>query len=238
MASALTPSTRNPLFNTTPQKRLSKPVLTGIAVAGVLHLGLAAYIIQEKFVIKAAPMPDGPPAIEAPFITIEPKKPKPVPQEEVRKTPIKVHNPDVVTEIAPPPLEVTPAPIDTPAPAGPAIPVINGPAEGTAAPTSVAPVGPAYVKAVWSRFPDSAALLEYYPARAMDAEIEGTATLACTVHDTKGRVKCQILSESPKGYGFGDAAVRAVEARGRADTSNGAVEVGSVMRMKMGFSLE
>jgi len=238
MASALTPSTRNPLFNTSPQKRLSRPVIAGIAIAGVLHVGLAAYIIHERFEIKAVPLPEGPPAIEAPFIRLEPKKTEPKPTQEVRKTPVRLRDPQPVAAPDTPPLEVVPTPVDAgPSVAGP-VTVLSGSPEGSGVVRPVASTGPAYVKAVWSRFPDSETMLTYYPARAIDAEVEGAATLACTVHDTKGRVKCEVLSETPKGYGFGDAAVRAVEAKGRADTSRGQVEVGAVMRVRMGFTLQ
>ncbi|UDF04469.1 energy transducer TonB [Asticcacaulis sp. AND118] len=238
MASTLIPPTRNPLFNTTPQKRLTPPVIAGVAVATLVHVGLAAYIIHERFEVKMAQTPDGEIIMETPIITLERKKPDPVVQEQKpATTPIRIHDPVTVTPLAEETIPVTPATPDSPVATGPITTIVGqlGPVAETG-PVIVAP--PAYVKAVWSRFPDSSALLDYYPARAMDAEIEGTTTLACTVRDTKGRVKCEVLSESPKSYGFGDAAVRVVEAKGRADTSNGAVEVGAVMRVKMGFALQ
>lgn len=237
MASALIPPTRNPLFQTPAQKRLSPPVVMGIAVATLVHLGLAAYIIHERFEVKLAETPDGTKVMEAPMVIIEPKPAPVVEKPRPQSPPIRLNTPDHISQPVENPLPMVETPTSLPETVGPVTsysaqpgPVVeSGPVQAT---------GPTYVKAVWSRFPDSATLLEYYPARAMDAEVEGAATLACTVRDTKGRVKCEVLSESPRGYGFGDAAVRAVEAKGRADTSNGAVEVGATMRVKMGFALQ
>lgn len=238
MASTLIPPTRNPLFHTQPQKRLTPSVMAGIAVATLAHLGLAVYIINERFEVKLAEAPDGTPVIEAPVVTLKPKKTEPVVQaSKPQTTPIRINQPDTITQPVSDPSPLVATPTDLPQTTGP-IPVITGQPGPVADPGPVHVTGPTYVKAVWSRFPDSAVLLEYYPARAMDAEVEGTATLACTVRDTKGRVKCEVMSEDPRGYGFGDAAVRAVEARGRADTSNGAVEVGATMRVRMGFTLQ
>lgn len=238
MATTIIPPTRNPLFQAPAQKRLSKPVMVGIGFASVVHLGLAAYIINERFEVKLAQAPDGTPVIEAPMITFKPKPTEPTVQERrPQTTPIRLNRPDTQAPPVEDSLPLVATPTDLPEVTGP-IPVITGQPGTVAEPGPVHAVGPTYVKAVWSRFPDSAVLMEYYPARAMDAEVEGAATLACTVRDTKGRVKCEVLSEDPRGYGFGDAAVRAVEAKGRADTSNGAVEVGATMRVKMGFALQ
>jgi len=110
MASTLTPLSRNPVFNTAPQKRLSRPVVIGLTVAGIVHLGLAAYIIHERFEIKAAETPEGTRLIEGTFLTIEPKKPDPTPPAEVRKSPVRIHDPKVVTPTATSTIDATPAP--------------------------------------------------------------------------------------------------------------------------------
>ncbi|ESQ78037.1 hypothetical protein [Asticcacaulis sp. YBE204] len=238
MASAVNHPSRNPLFDRLPQKRLSPTVASGVAIAILIHAGLAAYIIHERFQIAVPEEVDVPPPFTGAILNMEKPKPKPEPteQKEVRQTTTVIHTPadPVISDVTP--LEVAPTPpVDVQPGSGPVVTLT-----GTPGPTTVsdAPVGPFYVKAVWSKFPDANAMMQYYPARATDAEVEGSATLACTVTDTKGRVRCDILGETPKGYGFGDAAVRAVEAKGRADTSAGAVQVGSVMKVRMGFALE
>lgn len=57
----------------------------------------------------------------------------------------------------------------------------------------------------WVRRPRD--LGRYYPARARERGIEGSATLNCAV-DTGGALHCTVVSETPTGWGFGEAAVR------------------------------
>ena len=103
-----------------------------------------------------------------------------------------------------------------------------------ATPPPVAPPAPVYVTAKWTKFPD---INEYYPSRAQDDEVEGSATVECTVVGADGRVKCSVVSENPPGYGFGAATVKAVEGKGRADTSAGQIQVGSKMKLTVRFQL-
>ena len=105
------------------------------------------------------------------------------------------------------------------------------------APPPVAPPAPRYVAAKWSKFPSSDNFADFYPPRAQDDEVEGSATIECTVVSAAGNVKCSVLSEAPAGYGFGAAAVKVIEKYGRADTSSGAVEVGSRMKITSRFQL-
>jgi protein TonB len=59
--------------------------------------------------------------------------------------------------------------------------------------------------------------------------MEGAARVQCTVLDAAGRVHCTVVSETPKGYGFGQQTVKMVEEKGRVDTSVGNIKVGSVL---------
>lgn len=49
----------------------------------------------------------------------------------------------------------------------------------------------------------------YYPARAMDREVEGMAQLSCLVL-ADGALACVVLMEEPIDFGFGEAALRIV----------------------------
>lgn len=230
---------RNPVFDRAPQKRLSPNVVGGVAVAVLIHAGLAAYIIHERFHITVPEQVEAPRFQGAVLDLAKPKPPEPQDKpQEVRKTPVVLHPPvDVFPTEDVKPLDIVAQPIEDAKPGtGPVVILTGTPGEATK--SVEAPVGPVYVKAVWSKFPDEAAMMQYYPGRAIDGEVEGSATLACTVTDTKGRVRCAVLGETPKGFGFGDAAVRAVETKGRADTSGGAVQVGAVMKVRMGFAME
>jgi TonB family protein len=60
-------------------------------------------------------------------------------------------------------------------------------------------------------------ILAYYPPAAKAAGVGGAATLSCGLTEHGGLVGCKLISEDPKGQGFGDAALsiaaKAPEAR-------------------------
>jgi len=60
----------------------------------------------------------------------------------------------------------------------------------------------------WTRQATGADLAQYYPDRAQRMEKEGDAIIRCTATLEGSLADCQVVSESPKGYGFGDATVK------------------------------
>lgn len=57
----------------------------------------------------------------------------------------------------------------------------------------------------WLRQPRD--LARYYPPRALAREIPAVVSLDCLV-DVGGALHCSVLSETPSGWGFGEAALR------------------------------
>ena len=57
----------------------------------------------------------------------------------------------------------------------------------------------------WLRRPRD--LARYYPRRAMERGVEGQVVLDCMVATT-GMLSCAVVSETPRNWGFGDAALR------------------------------
>ncbi|WP_236621644.1 TonB family protein [Asticcacaulis benevestitus] len=114
------------------------------------------------------------------------------------------------------PRETPPIPSVTPPPPIPVPPVpqekrqeYTAPpaAMNTGTPPPVVAAGPRYVAGDWS-YPGTDQMADSYPDRAASDEVEGTVTIDCTV-SAAGRVTgCNIISESPKGYGFGAATVK------------------------------
>ncbi len=47
-----------------------------------------------------------------------------------------------------------------------------------------------------------------YPARARDLNLAGRAVIHCVLTEAGGVDGCQVVSEEPQGFGFGDAAVQ------------------------------
>lgn len=109
-----------------------------------------------------------------------------------------------VTQRDPPPQEpvledTTLAPVDPPR-----LPPLD--LSGT--PTDLLPprVGPPEItNPRWIRQPRD--LARYYPARALARGETGQVVLNCRV-DTGGALHCSVVSETPEGWGFGDAALR------------------------------
>ena len=60
----------------------------------------------------------------------------------------------------------------------------------------------------WLTLPTGEEVAENYPMLAQRLAIEGLVTLACQVDAKGGLEKCTVMSESPKGVGFGQAAIR------------------------------
>ena len=56
--------------------------------------------------------------------------------------------------------------------------------------------------------PDGAASIAYYPEHAQQAHIEGEAVVRCAIAPQGQTLSdCHVMSEDPKGEGFGDKAV-------------------------------
>jgi hypothetical protein len=50
-------------------------------------------------------------------------------------------------------------------------------------------------------------IMDFYPAPARAAKIEGDATLNCATTPSHGLTACRLLKEKPRGWGFGEAAL-------------------------------
>jgi protein TonB len=57
----------------------------------------------------------------------------------------------------------------------------------------------------WLRRPRD--LARYYPVRALARGVEGRVVLDCAV-STTGNLTCAVLSETPRNWGFAEAALR------------------------------
>ncbi|WP_303828127.1 hypothetical protein [Asticcacaulis taihuensis] len=225
-------SFHSPIFDTPRSKKLPPSFYWGILFAVILHLALLYYFFNQTFttaIVENSPEP--PPAIVEiykPPLPPPPADPAPAPKNViVAHTPVAEAPPTVPTVPLDP--QVTAKPDE-----GAKTPPIISAASGVS--SSSASASP-YVKARWTRFPDANALGQYYPSRAADNEVEGTATVECTVLDKAGRVHCTALSESPGNYGFGPATVRMVQDKGRVDTSQGDVKIGSVLHTTVKWQL-
>jgi TonB family protein len=63
----------------------------------------------------------------------------------------------------------------------------------------------------WIATPSGAEVLDVYPAAALDAGVSGAATLVCSFTAAGRLSNCVIEAETPRGWGFGQAAERVVD---------------------------
>jgi protein TonB len=60
----------------------------------------------------------------------------------------------------------------------------------------------------WTSLPSQADIERAYPPRARTKNVEGGAALSCAVAATGALRDCQIVSESPEWWGFGEATLK------------------------------
>jgi periplasmic protein TonB len=152
----------------------------------------------------------------------------------------------------PRPIEMTPEPPPTPPPTTPRAqtqpseevdvtplppltPVSTTEAEQPYA-GPVAPAGPVEVtRPRWLEQPRN--LARYYPPRAIERTIEGDVVLNCLVR-VSGLLDCEVVSESPAGWGFSRAALRIADACRMAPATRGGVAVEGRYTMRVPFRID
>jgi protein TonB len=88
----------------------------------------------------------------------------------------------------------------------------------------------------WERLPTD--LDRYFPERAQRLNMVGHTVMRCTVTARGTLTACQILSEDPADFGFGEAALRAsVQFKMRPKTKDGAPVDGGQVTIPMKWTL-
>lgn len=65
---------------------------------------------------------------------------------------------------------------------------------------------PAAAQTVWTAAPTAAEMAAVYPSKAKAEGIGGAVELMCTATRTGAMTACDVMGETPRGYGFGSAA--------------------------------
>lgn len=89
----------------------------------------------------------------------------------------------------------------------------------------------------WIETPNGADFARHYPRRALERERDGRVVLDCVVAAT-GRLGCAVASETPAGWGFGEAALRISESfRMSPMLENGQPTEGGRVRVPIAFQI-
>lgn len=240
----LRPAGSSPAFAHPPashsRPKLSPQAMTAIAMSLAFHACVGAYLFAYHFMQMTLPAPPDVPPLTIRTVTFPPPPPPPPEStHEKRRAPHQqAQEPIVVHQL---PVIVGPDP-------GPVLEVPSGPpgsgGQGLGQIVAAPPTPPAPPKAKvilnpdWISQPSGAQLAGAYPDRALDLGIAGSVTLLCTV-GVQGQVRdCKVAEETPRGSGFGPAALKLSRwFRIRPETENGQAVDGALVRVPLRFGV-
>lgn len=138
--------------------------------------------------------------------------------------------PETVRETQPPPIATSTedSPFDIILPQDPVVATDANFDLGPPAPETI-------MQPRWLRRPSN--LQAYYPRRALERGTQGEVVLDCLV-STSGFLDCSVMSETPSGWGFGDAARRIARDHQMVPARRGDMAVEGRYIMRLPFRVE
>jgi protein TonB len=222
-------------YNERKAPRWSRTTWVAVGIVVAAHVGIGTAIYYQRFEMPLAPeRPEGP-IIEV--FNYRPKPPEPVtpsetppaPNPALNDTPRPIMPTETFAAVTTDATQTgsTVLTFDTEVPAS----IPNSMAEPAAT------IPPAVIRnPSWSRQPSADQLMRAYPERAIAGGVAGSASLNCLVLPTGAVTDCNVVNETPGGYGFGRAA-QSLSRHFRVNprTVNGAAE-GSRVNINLRFN--
>ncbi len=187
--------------------RRGMPPWIWLAILIALLAHLAVIVVLSRMGVIQTPLT---PTDDGPTVIVDRLPPPMVDQPR----PIRPHpTPTVTLHPTPAPTTQTPT---LPLPTSSKPSTATGPSEVTDRPqppvadNRPAPPAPPPVisQPRWLSQPNAAEMTRFYPPQAIDRDIEGRAVISCMVTVAGTLTNCSVISEQPKGYGFGRAALQ------------------------------
>lgn len=226
----------------TPRRgKMSREAAVAIGVSVAVHIAVVGYVATQNFDTFKQAFDDTP--VLTTLERLPRKEPKPPPSRprDPPKPTMKIHDPPNTPPLTPPvdPLEAE-AVKNIQADPGPlAIPLTKDPPIQIAEAHQAEPPKAKVIRnPSWARRPTGAELGVLYPRRAAEMGISGGATILCEVIANGSVRNCAVVDESPKGKGFGEAAMASAKLyRLNPRTVDGETVEGAKVRIPLVFNL-
>lgn len=222
----------NALGNSHPPRPWRRGAMIAIGASVLLHAGLFTYLYLQRVSVPAVETPSDHAISISRTVLTPPRRPPTATTQPKRQA---ISHPTAVDTNAPPP-RTTSAP-QTPQTAVTSI----GPTTFDPQFTQITPPQPPsrlIVDPKWLSQPSAAEMSRFYPAQAIDQGVTGTVTLMCGVVSSGKLVDCRVITETPAGARFGDAALKlAAFFRMTPRTVDGQPVDGALTRISLTFRL-
>lgn len=222
-----------------PRRRMPKEAAVAVGASIVVHLAVLGYVASQKMQ-DIVPLDPGPwPDITMERSPIPPDEPhpKPPPSQIAFHASSQPTAPPDPIDVAPVEHAKAPETIATEDP-----PVFQGASNTLPVAADPPPVEPPKARVIrnptWASRPTADQVARLYPRRAANLGLSGGATLMCEIAGNGAVRACEVVDESPKGRGFGDAALASARYfRLNPRTVDGETVEGARVRIPMVFNL-